>query len=87
MKKITALALSSLLFVSLALAGEPNEVDQKWLKAVEQKVTSGDTSVTTPSQERVDLLKTWAAKNGYSVTVNKLDRGFQLSVNKNLARK
>lgn len=87
MKRITALVLSGLLFTSLALVGAPNEADQKWLKAVEQKITAGGNNVTTPSQDRVDLLKTWAEKNGYSVTIAKVETTFRISVNKNLARK
>ena len=85
-KIFTAVALTTVLFTSLAIA-EPTEADQRWLKAVEQKVTAGDTNVATPSQDRVDLLKTWAQKNRYSVTVTKTDNGFRLTVSKNIAQK
>ena len=84
-KTFIAVALSTVLFASLAVA-EPTEADQRWLKAVEQKVTAGDTNVTTPSQERVDLVKAWAQKNRYSVTVAKTDNGFRLTVSKNIAQ-
>jgi HAMP domain-containing protein len=86
MKIFTAFVLSAVLFASLAVAG-PNEADQRWLSAVEQKVNAGDSTVTTSSQARVDLLKSWAEKNRYSVTVTKTENGFRLDVNKNLARK
>ena len=86
MKIFTSVILSTVLFVSLAVAG-PSEADQRWLTAVQQKVTAGDTNVTTPSQERVDLLKSWAEKNRYSVTVTKTDSGYRLSVSKNIAQK
>ena len=86
MKTLTAFFLSAVLFASLAVAG-PSEADQRWLNAVEQKVNAGDRTVTTPSQARVDLLKSWAEKNRYSVTVTKTESGFRLDVNKNLARR
>jgi HAMP domain-containing protein len=86
MKTFTAFVLSTVLFASFAVAG-PTEADQRWLNAVEQKVNAGDTSVATPSQARVDLLKSWAEKNRYSVTVTKTETGFNLSLSKNIAQK
>lgn len=86
MKAFIAVVLSAALFSSLAFAG-PSEADQRWLTAVQQKVSAGDTSVTTPSQERVDLLKAWAEKNRYSVTVIKTDTGFRLTLTKSIAQK
>ena len=86
MKTFTAFALGLVLFASSAVAG-PSEADQRWLKAVEQKITAGDTNVATPSQDRVDLLKNWADKNHYSVTVNKTETGFRVEVSKNVAQK
>ena len=87
MKKIIAPALCALLFTASALAAEPTAADQKWLQAVEQKITAGDTQVSTPSAARVDLLKKWAEKNGYAVAVVKNDTGFRLDVSKDIARK
>ena len=87
MKKITVLALTGLLFASLSFAAEPTPADQKWLTVVEQKITEGQTKVSTPSEERVVLLKQWAARHGYSVTVTKVESGFRLDVSKSLAGK
>ena len=87
MKKITVLALAGMLFASLSFAGEPNPADQKWLTVVEQKITGGQTKVSTPSEERVVLLKQWAAQHGYSVTVTKVESSFRLDVSKSLAGK
>lgn len=87
MKKLTALTLGGLLTVSLALAGEPNAADQKWLSVVEKKVVEGQTQVSTPALERVTLAKEWAAKNGYAVQVTKTETSFQVNFSKNLASK
>ena len=66
---------------------KPSEADQKWLSLVEKKVAEGQMQVSTPSEERVKLLKNWAAGNGCSVEVTKSDTAYRIEVPKLLARK
>lgn len=86
MKKIAALILSSLFAVSVLMANEPNEADQKWLAAVTKMVAEGKTEVSTPSETRVALLKEWASKNGYTVNVKKTDNSYRLELSKEVAK-
>jgi hypothetical protein len=92
MKKLTACLIGCVLSASFALADEPSTVDQKWLKAIETMVTKGEKKVTTSKDERVALVKDWAAKNGYSVKVTKSGNCFSLEfqskqANKTIAQK
>ncbi len=80
MKKIAAFALGLFLASTLVSFAEPTEADKKWLGAVKTMVTEGKNKVTTPSQERVDLLKKWGADQGYTVKVTKTEKGFALEV-------
>jgi rRNA maturation endonuclease Nob1 len=80
MKILAALSLSCLLAAGSVVAGETNEADQKWVQVVEKMVANGDRKITTPSETRVNLLKDWAAKNGYSLSVTKTDTGFSVEV-------
>jgi hypothetical protein len=75
-----------LLTFQLTALAELAPADQKWLEAVKTMVINGEAMISTPSQERVDLLKEWAAKNGYSVQVTKTERGFRLDVSRRLAK-
>lgn len=59
-----------------------NDADQKWLQIVEQKITSGQTEVSTPSKERSDLLKEWAGTKGYTVAVTKTGENFRIALTK-----
>lgn len=79
MKKLTVL-LGCLLIAGFAVAGEPTAADQKWLQAVEKMVIKGEKSVSTPNEDRVGLLKEWAAKNGYSLKVTKNDASYRIEV-------
>jgi hypothetical protein len=78
MKKLTALLLGCLLSTTFAFAGEPNAADQKWLQAIENMVTKGEKKVTTSKEDRVNLVKDWAGKNGYSVKVTKAGNCFNI---------
>ena len=62
------------------IAAEPTEADQRWAKAVEQKITAGPTTVTTPSEVRANLAKAIAAKLGRLCTVTKTDAGYLVDV-------
>ena len=85
MKKLIALACGCLLTAGVAIAAEPTEADQKWLSAVAKMVESGKTEISTPSEVRANLLKTWAGNKGYTVNLNKSDSGFKVEVSKHLA--
>jgi hypothetical protein len=85
MKKLVCL-IALVVATSFALA-ETNEADKKWLDVVQKMVKDGKTQISTPSQERVDLLKEWGRKQGYSVTVNKTEAGFRLELGKLVAKK
>lgn len=85
MKKLVCL-IALVAATSLAVA-ETKEADKKWLDVVQKMVTEGKTQISTPSQERVDLLKEWGRKQGYSVTVNKTEAGFRLELTKLVAKK
>jgi len=87
MKKLIALVAAGVLLASLAFAGQPSATDQKWLEAVQTKVTEGQTRISTPVESRVALLKEWAGKNGYTVTVTQSERGYRLRLEKNVAQK
>jgi len=88
MKKLTTLTVACVLAVTLAHAGpSPSEADQKWLTVVQKKVADGQMRVSTPSSERVTLLKQWADKNGYSVAVTQSESNYRLELAKNVAQK
>lgn len=87
MKKILALTSACLLIVNAALAGQSSEADQKWLQVVEKKVSAGQTQISTPAQERVALLKQWAASNGYSAQVTQTATSYRVELSKSLAQK
>lgn len=78
--KIAVLALSMVLISGFVASAEPNDVDKKWLGAVQTMVTEGKTKVTTPSETRVALLKEWGAQKGYAVQVTKSDTGFTVEL-------
>jgi len=80
MKRIAALLLGGLLTTSLVFAAEPSATDQKWLHAVEKMVSKGEMKVSTPIEERVSLVKEWAAKNGYAAKVTKTETGYAIEL-------
>lgn len=86
MKKLIALTAACALFAGVALAGQPSEADQKWLEVVQKKVAGGQTRISTPLEERVALLKDWAAKNGYNISVSQSEKGYRLQLTKHLAQ-
>jgi hypothetical protein len=86
MKKLIALATACVLFAGMALAGQPSEANQKWLEVVQKKVAGGQTRISTPLEERAALLKDWAAKNGYNISVTQSEKGYRLQLTKHLAQ-
>lgn len=79
--------MGCLLACALTSVAEPSQSDQKWLDAVQKMVAKGDTKISTPSADRVKLLKDWAVKKGYSVEVTKVVSDFKVVLTKTLAQK
>ena len=75
-----------MLTCTLTAMAEPSQADQKWLGAVEKMVAKGESTVSTPSQDRVKLVQDWAAKRGYSAQVTKTDAGYRIVLTKSLAQ-
>ncbi len=86
MKKLPVLALSCLLTFTAAFA-EVKEADQKWLTVVEKMVSEGNRTISTPNQDRVDLLKKWGEEKGYTVKVTKNDEGYTIELTAKAATK
>ena len=87
MKRLVVLSLSGLLLsFCLTASAEPTQADQRWLGEVQKMVAKGESKVSTPSEERVKLLKTWGKEHGYSVKVIKTDAGFKVELTKQLAK-
>lgn len=80
MKKLAAVILGCLLTFTLVAAAAPSEADQKWLSVVEKMVTNGEKKISTPSEDRVTLLKEWGQKKGYTVTATKTEKGYSIEV-------
>jgi hypothetical protein len=87
MKKLAALFVSCVIMVSFAAPDQPKEADQKWLSAVEKMVANGEKKVSTPNADRVQLLKDWGTKNGYSINVTKTPTGYTVEVSKHVAQR
>jgi putative hemolysin len=82
MTRIAALALVLLLSFSYLANAEPSEADNKWLGAVQSMVAEGKTKISTPSVERVNLLKEWCAQKGYTVQVTRTESHYSIEVRK-----
>lgn len=78
MKKLIVLLLGCLLSGGFSFAAGSTSADQKWLEAIENMVTKGEKKVTTSKEDRVNLVKDWADKNGYLVKVSKAGNCFTL---------
>lgn len=64
-----------------ALAGEAlSDADQKWTAAVEKIITAGNTTISTPSEKRVELAKQLAQKAGRKVEVSKTENSYRIKV-------
>jgi hypothetical protein len=88
MKKLAAVLLGAFISVTFATLGEPiKEADQKWLDTVEKMAAKGEKRISTPSEVRVNLLKDWGVKRGYSVKATKTETGDSVEVSKSLAQK
>lgn len=87
MKLISVLLLGGLLSFNLTALAETKPADKKWLEVVQKMVAKGERKVATPSEERMNLLKTWAKEKGYTLQVTKTQTGYSIELTKNLASK
>ena len=81
MKRTTLAILGCILALNMAFAAEPSAADQKWITVVEKMVSEGKNTISTPSKDRVELLKEWAKNKGYSIEVSSNNQGFQAAIN------
>jgi hypothetical protein len=86
MKKLVLLALTSLLSLNLFADPTISDADKKWLAAIEKMVADGQRQISTPVEQRTELLKDWAKKNGYAVTVTKTDTTYRIELAKSLVK-
>ena len=86
MRKIIVVAVGCLLIACSVALAEPSAADQKWLEAVQKMVENGQTQLSTPSQERVKLLQTWASQHDFTVVVTHTDSSYRLEVTKPVAK-
>jgi hypothetical protein len=49
-------------------------------------VDKGQTQLSTPSADRVKLVKDWAAKSGFTVTVTQNESSYKLEITKHVAK-
>lgn len=82
MKKIRdSIVIMFMLAAALpAISAEPTEADQRWARAVGQKIASGPAVVSTTSESRADLAKAIAQKMGRKATVTKTKDGYSVVV-------
>lgn len=86
MKKIALVMLGCLLIGGFSALAQPTAADQKWLGVVQKMVEAGKNKISTPSPTRVELAKKWAGEKGLTVTVSKIEAGYQLELSKNIAK-
>ena len=79
--KTACVLLLGFALVTPAFAGEAlNESDQKWSAAVEKIISAGNTTISTPSEKRVEIAKQLAEKAGRKVEVSKAEAGYRIKV-------
>jgi hypothetical protein len=80
MKKNIALVVGAMLLSNITAQAEPSAADKKWLEIVEKVIAKGETSIATNSEQRMAMLKDWAAKKGYAVLVGKNEVGYHVEL-------
>ena len=80
MKTLQAIILGTLVAGSALAAEKPSDADQKWSAAVEKMIAAGPTTVSTPSEKRVQIVKDLAQKAGRKTEVAKVEKGFRVKV-------
>lgn len=87
MKKYLAIVFGLSLVASASFAANLSDADQKWLAAIDKKIQQGQTEISTPSEARLTLLKTWAAGKGFSTQVQKSGQNYRVTLVKEVAAK
>jgi hypothetical protein len=80
MKKNIAIVVGAMLLSNFPAQAEPSAADKKWLEVVEKVIAKGETSIATTSEQRMTMLKDWAAKKGYAVLVGKNEVGYHVEL-------
>ena len=57
-----------------------NEADQKWTAAVEKKIQSAPTTISTPSETRAQAAKQLAQKLGRKAEIQRTESGYRIVV-------
>jgi len=65
---------------TVVYAGELSEADKKWGGAVEQMITDGATTISTPNENRAKLAKDLAVKLGRQAQIEKVGTGFKVVI-------
>jgi len=80
MRTITTILFLAALSTATLFAETTGEADARWVKAVEQKIASGNTTISTPSEVRAKAAEELARKQGRQVTVTKSEDGYFVAV-------
>ena len=80
MKSLIAAVLATICLTGSIVAQDSTESDRKWASAVEQMISSGPATISTPSQQRVEIAKGLAEKFGRKSQVVRTDAGFRIVV-------
>jgi hypothetical protein len=80
MKTLLGIVLGVLVAGSALAIEQPSEADQKWGAAVEKMIAAGPTTVSTPTETRVQIAKQLAEKAGRKIEVTKVDNGYRIKV-------
>lgn len=78
--KTFKLLLAACLLTTVVNAGELSDADQKWKNAVDQMFAQGATTISTPSESRVEIAKELAAKHGRECRVEKTAAGYKITL-------
>ncbi len=78
MKTLKVLFLAAALTTPVFAAD--TDADQKWSVVVEKIIAEGKTTISTPSEKRVEIAKQIAQKAGRKVEVTKSDSGYRIKV-------
>jgi hypothetical protein len=80
MKKVISALVGVCWIAGTVAIAAPSESDQKWLDTVQKMVERGNNRVTTPSNERVNLVKDWSAKSGMTVKVTQAGSSYTMEI-------
>jgi hypothetical protein len=80
MKTLHAIILGLLLAGGAVANDKLDEADKKWSAAVEKMIKAGPTTISTPSEKRMELAKQLAEKSGRKTEVSKTGDVYRITV-------